>query len=197
MLSLGTHLALVVGLTLVTVVVPEHEAFLTLITNPAVDDDPLAVSDEFNYANVADAAIGSTAAGDSEAMSALAPNLAMTAATPTEFPVDDSRQITERIQIQEEIRVATGPKFSENLVTKGVAGVGATGATGAIDRLTQEILLSLEERKTLVVWLFDQSGSLERQRAEIIKRFDRIYEELGVIEAAAIRPSRSTTTNRC
>jgi hypothetical protein len=44
--------------------------------------------------------------------------------------------------------------------------------------------MSLEERKTLVIWLFDQSGSLTRQRAEINDRFDRIYHELGVIEAA-------------
>ena len=61
---------------------------------------------------------------------------------------------------------------------------GATGTSGAVDRITQEILLSLEERRTLVVWFFDQSGSLERQRAEILKRFERIYDELGVIEAA-------------
>src|SRR5690606_24692988 len=52
------------------------------------------------------------------------------------------------------------------------------------DRLTQEFLLSLDERPTLIVWLFDQSGSLERQRAEIANRFGRIYDELGVIEAA-------------
>ena len=44
--------------------------------------------------------------------------------------------------------------------------------------------LSLEERKTLVVWLFDQSGSLYRQRQAVQQRLDRIYEELGVIEAA-------------
>ena len=55
---------------------------------------------------------------------------------------------------------------------------------GAIDRITHEILLSLEERKTLVVWLFDQSGSLAEQRTDIINRFDQIYDELGVLEAA-------------
>ena len=34
------------------------------------------------------------------------------------------------------------------------------------------------------MWLFDQSASLIRQRAEIEKRFDRIYRELGLLEAA-------------
>jgi hypothetical protein len=55
---------------------------------------------------------------------------------------------------------------------------------GAIDRITKDILLSLEERKTLVVWFFDQSGSLTRQRTDVHRRFDRIYQELGIIEAA-------------
>jgi hypothetical protein len=63
-------------------------------------------------------------------------------------------------------------------------GNGTTGAMGAIDRITHEILNSLQERKTLVVWVFDQSVSLNRQRSQIHDRFDRIYEELGVIEAA-------------
>ncbi len=42
----------------------------------------------------------------------------------------------------------------------------------------------MEERPTLVVWFFDQSGSLQRRRQEIRDRFDRIYEELGIIRTA-------------
>src|SRR5262249_42461027 len=117
--------------------------------------------------------------------SASLPGLAMTAVAPSQLEMpEEAPRAGQRIEIQEEIRVATGTRFADSLSVPGAAGVGATGAVGAVDRITQEILLSLEERKTLVVWLFDQSGSLERQRAEIIKRFDRIYEELGVIEAS-------------
>ncbi len=116
-------------------------------------------------------------------MVAVAPKLDVISATPATIDVTEPLSVTERIEIQEDLRVATGPKFAENLAIKGLAGVGVSGATGAIDRITQEIVLSLEERKTLVVWFFDQSGSLERQRAEIIERFDRVYEELGVMEA--------------
>ncbi|MBP86095.1 MAG: hypothetical protein CMJ64_05165 [Planctomycetaceae bacterium] len=87
------------------------------------------------------------------------------------------------VEINNEIKVATGLRI-ENLPVRGAAGEGTTGAVGAIDRITQDILLSLEERKTLVVWFFDQSGSLNRQRQTINDRFDRIYHELGVIEAA-------------
>ncbi len=62
----------------------------------------------------------------------------------------------------------------------GSTGVQTAGAVGAVDRLTFEILQSLEERKTLVVWLFDQSGSLHRQRKQIRDRFEQIYTELGI-----------------
>ncbi len=56
------------------------------------------------------------------------------------------------------------------------------GTDGAISRLTDEILRSLEERDTLVVWFFDQSASLQSQRQKVAGQFQRVYEELGVIE---------------
>ena len=65
----------------------------------------------------------------------------------------------------------------------GKTGVQTAGAVGAIERLTFEIRESLDERNTLVVWLFDQSASLLRQRVEIRDRFDEIYTELDVIGA--------------
>jgi hypothetical protein len=76
------------------------------------------------------------------------------------------------------------PRLQESLAVHGEAGVGTTGAIGAVDRITHEIMLSLEQRKTLVVWLFDQSGSLQRQREAIVNRFGHIYGELGAIQAS-------------
>jgi hypothetical protein len=100
--------------------------------------------------------------------------------SPTDVPVEPSGEIA----LNNEISLATGLNFNVNLTVKGATGEGVAGAVGAVDRLTQEILRSLEERKTLVVWLFDQSPSLSRERAAISERFDRIYDELGVIEAS-------------
>ena len=79
--------------------------------------------------------------------------------------------------------ILEGPNLTENMLVKGAGSVGTTGAAGAIDRITHEILLSLDLRPTLVVWLFDQSGSLKAQREAIARRFDRVYDELGVIRA--------------
>ena len=71
-----------------------------------------------------------------------------------------------------------------DMAIQGAAGVGVSGATGAIDRITQEIIDSLEQRETLIVWLLDQSASLSGQRVKIQSRFHRIYEELGYIESS-------------
>lgn len=61
----------------------------------------------------------------------------------------------------------------------------AGGTEGAIDRLTQEIASSLRERKTLVVWLFDESLSMESRREAISKRFESVYRQLGVLDVGA------------
>ncbi|MCA9134894.1 MAG: VWA domain-containing protein, partial [Planctomycetales bacterium] len=69
-------------------------------------------------------------------------------------------------------------------VVKGMTGVGTAGTDGAVDRITYEILRAMEERPTLVVWFFDQSGSLQKRRQEIRDRFERIYQELGIVTQA-------------
>jgi hypothetical protein len=181
-LSLAAHLGILVALALVMTAGPVKERTVTVLSS-LVEEDPLAQSEAFSYAEIPQETIGSSSQGPADARFAIAPSLALEP-TPAELEVDERPDATEPVPIQEEIRLATGPKFVENLTVKGAAGVGAVGTGGAIDRITQEIVLSLEERRTLVVWLFDQSGSLERQREEIIKRFGRIYDELGVIEAS-------------
>ena len=54
----------------------------------------------------------------------------------------------------------------------------AGGTSGAIDRITWEIAAALRERRTIVVWLFDESLSLQDRREQIADRFDAIYEQL-------------------
>ncbi len=87
-----------------------------------------------------------------------------------------------------EVRVDTSlsvaPVQSHRNVMGARVGDGTTGTAGAVDRITYEILESLRERKTLVVWLFDSTLSLEEQREGIASRFSKIYEELGVLRDA-------------
>lgn len=52
------------------------------------------------------------------------------------------------------------------------------GIDDAMDRITQEILNRLAHHKLLVVWLFDESESMQDDRADVSARVHRVYEEL-------------------
>ncbi len=100
------------------------------------------------------------------------------------FKHEPASDFGDRLTVDVSVPLFRGPELSERLPVQGAGSVGTTGALGAIDRITQEIMTSIEQRPTLVVWLFDESGSLKGERASILRRFRRVYDELGVIEAA-------------
>ena len=55
----------------------------------------------------------------------------------------------------------------------GVEHVG--GVEGAVDRIAVEILRRLEQGRTLVIWAFDASGSLQAERQRLSKHIETIY----------------------
>ena len=61
------------------------------------------------------------------------------------------------------VGLPTGVKIDTRVAVAGGTDVsaGAGGVGGAIDRLTYEIQRSLDERKTLVIWLLDATASLK------------------------------------
>lgn len=71
------------------------------------------------------------------------------------------------------------PNNTPGEVLAPVAGYG-----DAMDRITQEVLNQLAKRKVLLVWALDQSHSMEDDREEISMRIERVYQELGLSEAA-------------
>lgn len=78
---------------------------------------------------------------------------------------------------------ATVPLPSDARLTAKVAIRGTSdkvvgGVQGTMDRLSHEIRQSLEERQTLVMWMFDASGSLKDRRNAITERFENIYRQL-------------------
>ena len=58
------------------------------------------------------------------------------------------------------------------------------GIEGAVDRISVEIDRSLQSKKTLVIWLFDESGSMAPRRKAIADRFESIYKQLGALKSA-------------
>ena len=72
-------------------------------------------------------------------------------------------------------------------VPRGTLGEAVSVVEGygdAMDRLTQEILNRLARGKVLVVWVMDQSTSMQDDRQEITARIDRVYQELGLSGAS-------------
>jgi hypothetical protein len=54
----------------------------------------------------------------------------------------------------------------------------------AFDRITQEITLMLLKGKVMVAWVFDQSESMKDDQQEVRDRIERVYQELGLVDAA-------------
>lgn len=185
LISLVVHLTLLVTLGLIPAMIkPDRPTLHVSITPPEAKEVELALPEEFTFSSLPAAKAGANSySGEAMALS-LAPVLAEVADVPQHVEID-TRVDVGRIEVNNAIELATGTHYADNVAVKGAAGEGITGAEGAIDRLTHEILLSLEERKTLVVWLFDGTASLIPQRQAIRDRFERIYQELGIIEATA------------
>ncbi|RUL83883.1 vWA domain-containing protein [Tautonia sociabilis] len=76
--------------------------------------------------------------------------------------------------------------LSTRVQLRGDGAEHVEGVEGAVDRLALEILRQLEKGRTLVVWIFDASGSLQSERERLAGHIGRVYENvLGRPEGAA------------
>ncbi len=181
LVSLGAHVALLVGLAAFPIweVVKDSPALMLSSVPRTEEPEEFRIVDQLAYAEEPSEQIGANSLGNAGMAAALAPVMAdisdipsPTIDRPSDFAIHDASY---------EIQQVAG-LVQSNQTSKGLTGIGATGTDGAVDRVTYEILQMMEERPTLVVWLFDQSGSLFERRKEIRERFDRIYDELGLVQ---------------
>lgn len=189
--SMLVHLIIILTLALVPLRPQVDEEAVVIVSPPEYSQDNFELIDEVTYSDVPQVEVGASSIADAEMAEASAEMFAEIAEIPNPIELEptDLGQIMQNKMFEQS--VAPLDKLNEQ---KGKVGQGTEGAAGAVDRITFEILQSLEERPTLVVWLFDQSGSLHRQRREIRDRFDRIYEELGIAEdsgATAFRRNKN------
>lgn len=184
--SLAMHATVLVLLGLFTQLTPLDSAPLLLSSPPP--ETPEELDDAFRVSEELSVDIGALSDGGAGDAAAAAPMEAVLTEVSLDLaPVTDIGQIP---TLEAATPLLTSPDPNDNLLVRGVGAVGATGSRGAVDRLTNEILLSLEQRPTLVVWLFDRSGSLTGQREEVVDRFDRVYEQLGVAATRGALRSR-------
>lgn len=178
--SMLVHLVIIVGLASYTVVSqPEILAFF-IESKPIVDElPPLDIINDIAYSEAPSEEIGANSIGLTDMALSMAPNLADISEVPTvqvEMTMPNAN-----VHVSIDIKEAVGLTVS-NKAVRGMTGVGETGTEGAVDRITFELLQSIEQRPTLVVWLFDSSISMVKRRGEIRDRFDKIYEQLGIVQ---------------
>jgi hypothetical protein len=180
--SLAFHLIIIVVLAKVVLTPKKEQAVNLMVDEPiqeVVEEEDFSLEVEFD--DLVSDEIGADGDGGFEAAAAQAPVFDLA----SEDAIDLERELRDAGELvtDNDFMVATA-ETTALVPIKGSVGNSIKAASGAVDRMTQEILTSMQERDTVVVWMFDQSASLMEQREEILSRFDRIYEELGMLQAA-------------
>ena len=179
--SLMVHVVLILALAAIPTVIDQMPSSVTLDA-PEVSEsiDEFKLIDEVAISDEPLDEIGANGNEDAGMALSTAPVLAELSEVPAPTP---SMPVMATTFGSSSMQQAVGLVRSDTVV-QGMTGVGATGTDGAVDRISYEILKSMEDRPTLVVWFFDQSISLQMRRKEISDRFNRIYEELGIVREA-------------
>ena len=179
LVSLMFHVVLLLALAIAPVVSIHSGADLFFEASKTAPEEEFKLIEEVAFADEPTTQVGANSHSDTAQALSMAPVLAELSSVPS--PAIDRPVPNAHLSINNRIEMAVGLVRSD-VAVKGMTGVGTTGTDGAVDQITYEILRSMEERPTLVVWFFDQSGSLAKRRDEIRDRFDRIYEELGIVQ---------------
>lgn len=177
--SLAMHATLLVCLALFTQLTPFDKAPLLLST--PLPEEAEEVEEAFRVSEELAVEVGALADGGTGDAAAAAPMEAVINEVSLDLTAVTNLGDLPTLEASTPELLSPSPK--SQLLIRGVGAVGTTGSRGAVDRLTGEILLSLEQRPTVVVWLFDRSASLTDQRSEIVGRLDRVYEQLGVAQS--------------
>ena len=182
-MSLGFHLILLVLLAKI-LIVPQNRDDVVLVvdTTETVLIEPPQTPPELSFDDTPIEDLGDDSDEAFKLDEVETPTVEFVSDYSTEVEMAPEFEVSEELATLDLGTVGSGGPVP--IRVKGSGGVATSGTSGAVDRLTKEILIKLQDNKTLVVWLFDQSASLIRQRDEIRNRIDRIYSELKLLEAA-------------
>jgi hypothetical protein len=186
--SMLVHVGVIVGLAAIPIVMtPDLIPSVMISSTPTIVEEPeFNLVEEFAVSDTPQLKVGSNSTSNADMALSMAP--VVSDVSEIAIPEVAPPTINAKVDLPTEIKMATGLVQSPKTV-RGSTGVGVNGTDGAIDRITAEILRSIEERPTVVVWLFDASTSLMRRREEIRERFDHIYEELGIAQQSRSKKS--------
>ena len=77
---------------------------------------------------------------------------------------------------------------------KGNGAEHVGGVEGAVDRIAVEILRRLEQGRTLVIWAFDASGSLQAERQRLSKHIETIYTHITQLDENQLSADKGLLT---
>ncbi|MCE9631339.1 MAG: VWA domain-containing protein [Planctomycetia bacterium] len=180
-MSLVLHVVVLLSMALIGLpaIAPKQNSITILAPTQVVEEDVL-LAPEMTVAVEEESAASSSDAENLEVSTAVA---SVVSDDPL-VNVDVAEALDGELAISPIDLPPSGAELGDSLqvgrVGNGDTGVGTAGTGGAVDRLTMEIAASLQQRTTVVCWVFDQSVSLAGQRKEIAGRLDRVFDELGL-----------------
>ena len=187
--SFLVHLIIILSLAMAPLAIELDENAIVIVSKPVeAKQEEMESIDEITYSDLPQVEVGANSLASADMAEASAEMFHEISEIPS--PVELEQSDLGDLMVNNMFDQAVAPL--DMLETqKGKVGEGTQGAIGAVDRITFEILKAMESQPTLVVWLFDQSGSLHRQRREIRNRFDRIYTELGIAKESGAKGFRN------
>lgn len=117
-----------------------------------------------------------------EVINAASIGLAVTDAPKKEVEPRPVEELIPQLREQRVYDVPEGTRMDENIVVNGTNGEAMIQLESALDRVTWEVAKNLQEKRVLLVWMLDGSGSIAKQKQIIAKRLRRVYGELDALQ---------------
>lgn len=173
--SLGLHLLLLLVLMFVVVQVRSNDA-----TELQTAFTPAHLEDFESFEDQALAELENTRI--EPVAGSLAPHLAT---TPVEAlpdtagkPKQDLSITSHEVKRMGSLILPQASALDRNVSIRGSGAEHTGDVEGAVDRLAVEILRRLERGPTLVVWMFDASGSLLEERQRLAQHIEKVYDHI-------------------
>jgi hypothetical protein len=93
-----------------------------------------------------------------------------------------------------EVVVPTATMLGQTVSIRGNGAEMVGSVEGAVDRIAIEILRRLEQGRTLVVWAFDSSGSLQAERKRLGKHIETIYTHINQLDESRLADDNGLVT---
>jgi hypothetical protein len=150
-----------------------------------------AVSNELTHSDFQDLDQTADPPALTPAAGSFSPNLATMVSSPPDAAVSASSSSapTGAVELASldvrratDVAVPTAAMLGQTVSIKGNGAEHVGGVEGAVDRIATEVLRRLEQGRTLIIWAFDASGSLQAERERLSKHIDTVYAHLAQLD---------------